>query len=113
MTREFIEIDIFRKSWYSKGLTDDDMERLEHEIASNPKIGRVISNANGCRKMRFALEGRSKSRSVRVIYLDIPSGAHTWLLAVYLKNEQDNITDEQCLSLSRMAKMIKDIYKSD
>ena len=70
MTREFVELPMFRKKWKSLGLTDKDLMRLEEELVADPKTGAVMQNTGGIRKMRFAFEHRGKSGSVRVIYVD-------------------------------------------
>ena len=76
MNRAFMFTSYFLKEWTRLGFTDEDQIRLEEMIRNNPQIGDVISGAGGFRKARFAFEGRGKSGSARVIYLDIAEIAH-------------------------------------
>ena len=71
MTRTFIQTAEFSKCWDYLGLDDDDLRRLEYEILSNPKAGPVIRGTGKLRKMRFAFDGRGKSRSARVCYVPV------------------------------------------
>ena len=70
MKREFIETPSFTKKWFSLGFNDEDLRRLENQLLQNPKIGAVIRGTGKMRKMRFAFEGRGKSGSTRVCYVD-------------------------------------------
>lgn len=61
----------------------------------NPKIGAVIRGTGKMRKMRFAFEGRGKSGSTRVCYVDFEIKETIYLLAVFAKNELENLTKEE------------------
>jgi hypothetical protein len=82
----------FDKQWEYLGLDDEDLRRLENEIANNPKIGVVIRGTGGLRKMRFALEGRGKSGSSRVLYVNFAIHDRVYLVYAYKKNQKDNIS---------------------
>jgi len=73
------------------GLNDDDMRRLENEILNNPQIGAVMQGTGGLRKMRFAFEGKGKSNSSRVLYVDFVVFKRVYLITAYPKNEKENI----------------------
>lgn len=45
--------------------------------------------------MRFAFEGRGKSGSTRVYYVDFEIKETIYLLAVFAKNELENLTKEE------------------
>lgn len=45
--------------------------------------------------MRFAFEGRGKSGSTRVCYVDFEIKETIYLLAVFAKNELENLTKEE------------------
>lgn len=45
--------------------------------------------------MRFAFEGRGKSGSIRVCYVDFEIKETIYLLAVFAKNELENLTKEE------------------
>lgn len=61
-------------------------------LASNPKAGNVVKGADGARKVRWAVGGKGKSGGVRIIYLNITAEGHIYLLAVYAKNERENMS---------------------
>lgn len=70
MKRIFVELPMFRTRWKAMGLDDTDLLRLQQELLENPKVGSVMQETGGIRKMRFAFESRGKSGSSRVIYID-------------------------------------------
>lgn len=60
-------------------------------IAGNPDAGDVVPGSGGCRKVRWAGDGRGKRGGVRVIYtLQLASGAVV-ALTIYGKGAMDNI----------------------
>ena len=61
----------------------------------NPQIGAVIRGTGKMRTMRFAFEGRGKSGSTRVCYVDFEIKETIYLLAVFAKNELENLTKEE------------------
>ena len=111
MKREFVELPGFRTDWKLIGLTDNDLFRLEDELVENPKSGSVIKGTGGVRKLRFPLTNRGKSRSARVIYVDFEAPKKTYFLAVYLKKERENLTDEQCAQLQMLVRRLKNISR--
>ncbi|WP_294024314.1 hypothetical protein [uncultured Megasphaera sp.] len=68
--RTLIQTRPFTRSWAALGFNDEDLQRLENQLLQNPKIGAVIRGTGKMRKMRFAFEGRGKSGSTRVCYVD-------------------------------------------
>ena len=107
MYRAFMFTSYFLKEWTRLGFTDEDQIRLEELIRNNPQIGNVISGAGGFRKARFAFEGRGKSGSARVIYLDIAEIAHVIFVDVYKKSEQANLPQEKIVALAKVSKLLK------
>ncbi len=102
MTRIFVELPIFRAKWKALGLNDKDLRRLQDEILSDPKIGSVMQETGGIRKMRFAFEHRGKSGSIRVIYIDFEIYKKVFLITAYHKNEKDNLTQAERNELRRL-----------
>ena len=58
----------------------------------NPEVGVVMQGTGGLRKMRFAYEGRGKSGSVRVCYVDFVSLDTVYLVTAFSKNQQANLS---------------------
>lgn len=107
LCRTFIEVPIFTKRWDEIGLDDSELLELQLLILKNPEVGPLIQGTGGLRKVRFPLNNRGKSRSVRVCYYDIEEYGVTFLLTAYTKNEQDNLTDEQKKILKVLVKQLK------
>lgn len=107
MTREFVELPIFRSIWKSLGLGEKDLVRLQEEILLDPKVGKVMKETGGIRKMRFAFEHRGKSGSVRIIYIDFEVYEKIYLLTAYPKSEQGNLTKAERNELKKLVAVIE------
>lgn len=107
MTREFVELPLFRSKWKSLGLNDADLIRLQEEILLDPKTGAVIKESGGIRKMRFAFEHRGKSGSVRIIYIDFEVYEKIYLLTAYPKNEKDNLSSSERKELRKLVEILE------
>ena len=70
MKREFVYVPTFEKSWKQLNLSEKDLRVLENMILDKPDIGEVIQGTCGLRKMRFAIDNRGKSHSIRILYID-------------------------------------------
>lgn len=60
-------------------------------LALNPLAGEVVPGAQGVRKIRWPAKGKGKRSGVRVIYFNRLERGFIVLLAVYAKNEQENM----------------------
>jgi hypothetical protein len=92
MKRTFIQTKEFSKRWDELGFTDQDLRRLEMELLDDPEIGKVIQGTGKLRKMRFAFENRGKSGSTRVCYVDFEVYETIYLITVFAKNQQENLS---------------------
>jgi hypothetical protein len=95
MRREFVEIELFMKTWEAIGLTDDDLRDLQQVLLENPNTGAVIQGTGGARKMRIAFYGKGKSGSGRVIYVDFAVSDRIYLIMAYPKSKQETLSDAQ------------------
>jgi hypothetical protein len=75
-----------------KILSDAEREELTDFLAWNPTVGDIIAGTGGIRKLRWALKGRGKSGGARVIYYYHDDRIPLYLLDVYAKNEQANLS---------------------
>ena len=107
MKRKFIMMPIFDKQWKSMGLTDDDLRILQEQLLLNPQLGTIIQDTGGLRKMRFALPGRGKSGSSRVVYVDFVSAETIYLIFAYPKNEKDNLSKKERNDIRKMIERIE------
>jgi hypothetical protein len=108
MTRTFIEIPLFTKRWKEIGLTDDELLALQIMLLENPKAGPIMEGTGGIRKVRFPIDNRGKSKSVRVCYTDFSEYEVIYLITAFEKKEQENLTNEEKNILKKLVKALKD-----
>ena len=108
MHRKFVIMPIFDKQWCDMGLDDKDLQQLQIQLLMNPQLGKVIKGTGKLRKMRFALPGRGKSGSSRVLYVDFVVAETIYLIFAYPKNEKDNLTDEECHNIKKLIDKIEE-----
>lgn len=92
IARTFIQTTEFTKQWKNLGFDDEDLRQLELLILQRPDIGPVMEGTGGLRKMRFAYEGRGKSGSARVCYVDFIYLETVYLITAFPKNEKENLS---------------------
>ena len=97
----------FDRCWKNLGLTDDHLKELQEMILLNPQAGRVIQGTGGLRKLRFALENKGKSGSVRVLYVDLVVHDKVYLITAYSKNEKDNLNDNEKAEVKKLIMQLK------
>ena len=68
-------------------------------LSQNPLKGDVIQHGKGLRKIRWATSGKGKSGGVRVIYYNMLDDGLIVCLAVYAKNQKENISAKELKSL--------------
>ncbi len=95
-----------------KHLSEIQRQTLTASIAENPKCGVVLIGTGGCRKVRFALEGRGKSGSIRVIYSYFGDNLPTFLMALFAKNEKSNLSQKEKSLLAKVANKTKRNYEN-
>lgn len=83
-------------------MSDDEYKDLQEALVTRPDMGALIKNSGGLRKVRWSLEGRGKSGGVRVIYYWMSADDQLYMLLVYPKNEQENLTDAQVSALRKI-----------
>ena len=108
MTRTFIEVPLFTKRWSEIGLSTDDLRQLQIMLLKDPESGPVIEGTGGIRKVRFPLENRGKSGSVRVCYTDFAEYEVIYLITAFTKKEQENLSDDEKKVLRKLVKSLRD-----
>ena len=89
------------------GLTDDDLQKLQEQLLKNPQLGAVIQGTGGLRKMRFALPGRGKRGSCRVLYIDFVVAESIYFIFAYPKNEMDNLSKQERNNIKKLIEQIE------
>jgi len=108
MIRTFIEVPIFTKRWKEIGLGDDELKLLQIMLLKNPESGKIMEGTGGIRKVRFPLENRGKSGSVRVCYTDFAEYEVIYLITAFEKKEQENLTMEEKNAIKKLVKALKE-----
>ena len=85
-------------------LTDEQYRALQLALVLRPEQGAVIRGSGGLRKLRWAVEGRGKRGGVRTIYYWAVEEHICFMLYVYAKNEQGDLTLAQMKVLSRLVR---------
>ena len=91
-----VQLPLFASKWRrpKMKLTDEDLRALEIALMERPDEGAVMKGTGGLRKLRFAPPSWSvgKSGAMRVCYLHFPAHNQVYLVTLFAKNEQDNLT---------------------
>ena len=77
-------------------------------LLKDPCSGPVMEGTGGIRKVRFPLDNRGKSGSVRVCYADFEEYEVIYLITAFTKNEQENLNDEEKAVLKKLVKALKE-----
>jgi hypothetical protein len=86
---------------------DAEREAFVNFIARNPAAGDVIPDTGGVRKIRWGRAGAGKRGGARVIYFYHDAGRPLYLLMVYAKAQQENLTAEEKRTVRKLAAIIK------
>ncbi len=98
----------FVKSLKKLGASVEDLDRLEAELAANPKAGDVIPGLGGARKIRFGLRGKGKRGGGRAIYVVIWKDDEALLLLAYRKADQSDLSRAQWELVRELVKELTD-----
>lgn len=95
---DFVETSRFTKR-IMKLLSDDDYSKIQLFLCEFPDFGKIIKGGGGIRKMRCRIENKGKSGGARLIYYWAVSRELILMLDVYPKNEKENLTPDEIISL--------------
>jgi hypothetical protein len=80
---------------------------LKQELARNPEKGDLLRGTGGFRKTRMRLPNRGKSGGARVIYYYLSRNGTIYLVALYAKNVQENLSAQQTKQLKILSTTIE------
>ncbi len=109
MTREFILLPEFEKSWKSLGLDDKDLNLLQIELVKDSEKGDLIVGTGGLRKVRIPCHDKGKSGGARVCYVDFAVYEKIYLITAYNKSQKDNLTQMERNAIRFLIKKLEDI----
>ena len=99
----FVETPLFTAAIRS-ALADEDYRALQVALLLRPEQGPVIPRSGGLRKVRWAGSSRGKRGGLRVIYYWHPAEETFYMLFVYAKNTQEDLTTSQLTTLRRVVR---------
>jgi hypothetical protein len=73
-------------------LDDDEYSELQQFLIQAPKVGELIPGSGGVRKLRWARAGMGRRGGLRVIYYVRYKPNEFWMLTLYAKAKQENIS---------------------
>ena len=76
-------------------LSDQERAEFIDYIGTNPESGKVIPGLKGVRKVRWGRASQGKRGGVRVIYLYVVVKSTVYLLTIYAKAQQVDLTPAQ------------------
>ena len=98
---EFIETKAFTKRAL-EFFEDGHYGLFQAGLVANPEAGDVIPGSGGIRKIRWGLDSRGKRGGLRILYQWIPEKSQVFLLFVFGKNEQSDLTPAQLAVLRKL-----------
>jgi hypothetical protein len=108
MDKTFVETRDFTE-WVRHYMSDEALAGLQRLLLKDPEIGVVMRGCGGLRKMRVGDPRRRKGKSggARAIYLHVPEADVIFLMDIYGKDEQADLTADQ----KGVLKSLSDQYK--
>lgn len=105
---EFVETPIFTKRIIEL-TSPETVESLQAELIEDPERWPMVRELHGARKgrIRDAKSRRGKSGSFRFIYLYLPHAGRIYLLFLFAKNEQSELTAAQVKAFGKVIANIK------
>jgi hypothetical protein len=105
---EFIELSSFERQIKKICNSEEEEERIKHDVAKNRRKGDSIIGSSGIKKIRVALEGQGKSGSARVVYYYTDDNtAIVYFLLIFKKGDQEELTSKQEETLLKILNKIK------
>jgi hypothetical protein len=92
--------------------SDDVLLEIQSDLLKNPTRGKIVEGTGGVRKARAAdpARGKGKRGGIRYLYYFIERDGQIFLLMVFSKDEQDDLTKDQKRALK---KAISELLEED
>jgi mRNA-degrading endonuclease RelE of RelBE toxin-antitoxin system len=103
----FIETPIFTKL-VTDLIPDDEYRKIQLALVLRPGAGKIIPGSGGLRKIRWKSGGSGKRGGLRLIYFwDVPED-RIYMLLIYKKSKQEDLTPNQ---LKILRNLVKELLK--
>lgn len=93
-----------------KLINDRERQDLINYLAAHPNTGVILRGTGGIRKIRWKKEGGGKSGGVRVIYYFHNAKYPLFLLTIFGKSKQENISQAERNMLAKLTKVLIKTY---
>ena len=97
----FVETTVFTRQ-VTALVGDEEYRALQNALALRPMGASVIRGSGGLRKLRWARGGSGKRGGLRLIYFWEPRDETFFMLFLYSKNVQGDLTPAQARILRRL-----------
>ncbi len=96
--------------WVREYLTDERLSALQRGLLKDPESGDVMPGCGGLRKLRIpdARRGKGKRGGIRVIYLHVPEAHVIYMMDIYGKGEQEDLSASDKKLLKALAAQYKE-----
>lgn len=91
-------------------LTVTERQDVLSYLAAHPKAGDLIEGTGGIRKLRWGRGGRGKSGGVRLIYYYHSELMPLYLITLFAKNEQANLSKAECNELAKLVDVLVAVW---
>ncbi len=103
----FIETPIFT-TLVTDLLPDDEYRKIQMALVLRPEAGKIIPGSGGLRKIRWKIRGRGKRGGLRLIYYWDVEDDTIYMLLIYQKSKQEDLTQNQ---LKTLRSLVKELLK--
>lgn len=104
-TRQFTKaVDSFIKK---RQLRAQDYQEFKESLANDPTQGDPVPGTGGLQKIRMRSSSKGKRGGFRVCYFYLMFNEHIYLLLIYGKNEQENLSAEETKALKKIIQELK------
>jgi mRNA-degrading endonuclease RelE of RelBE toxin-antitoxin system len=100
---KFVETPVFTKALRAS-LSDEEYRSLQMVLLLRPEQGALVRGTGGLRKMRWAGLGHGKRGGYRIIYYYDSATETFFMLYIYPKNAQEDLTPTQERLLARLVR---------
>lgn len=94
-----------------KLLSQNERSDLISYLAEHPKAGDLMEGTGGVRKLRWGRGGQGKSGGVRVIYYFHDDAMPLYLLTLFAKGDEDNLSKAERNELAGLVDLLVKIWK--
>lgn len=88
----------------------DEKKQLVDYLAAHPMAGVLIKGSGGIRKLRWSVGVKGKSGGVRIIYYYHNTSIPLFLLSVFAKQDQINLSRDEVSKLAKLTTLLKQQY---